>query len=165
MIVEEWSQPDMLMASEACLQGCGGVCGQFYFHCPFPPGIVDKDLSISELELLAIVVCLKLWHNKLIGKKVMIFCDNMASVMVLNRGASRNCYMQACLREVCWLAAHSQFEIRARHISGVDNRVPDMLSRWSLADSYKQQFQELTKTEQLKECLVFPKMFVFSHDW
>jgi hypothetical protein len=41
----------------------------------------------------------------LVNKKVVINCDNMVSVRVLNTGASRNSFLQSCLREICYIAA------------------------------------------------------------
>ena len=32
--------------------------------------------------------------------------------------------MQSCLRDICYLAAVHGFEVRARHIVGVENRAP-----------------------------------------
>ena len=50
--------------------------------------------------MLTIVVALKLWGHILVNKKVVINCDNMVSVRVLNTGASRNSLLQSCLREI-----------------------------------------------------------------
>jgi hypothetical protein len=44
--------------------------------------------------MLTIVVALKLWGLMLVNKKVVINCDNMVSVRVLNTGASRNSFLQ-----------------------------------------------------------------------
>jgi hypothetical protein len=51
------------------------------------------------------------------GKKVVVYCDNEASVTVLNTGFSRDMFMQSCLREICYLAAVHGFEGRSRHIN------------------------------------------------
>ena len=61
MAVEEWLHPDFLMSSDACISGCGGWFRGKYFHKQFPQFILDKNLHINALELLAIMVCLKLW--------------------------------------------------------------------------------------------------------
>ena len=55
--------------------------------------------------------------------------DNQAVATILNTGASRNPHLQNILREVALLAAQNQFVIRAKHIAGISNRVPDWLSR------------------------------------
>eukprot|EP00058_Branchiostoma_floridae_P010309 XP_002595797.1 hypothetical protein BRAFLDRAFT_128087 [Branchiostoma floridae] len=38
-----------------------------------------------------------------------------------------------------------RFELRASHIAGTDNRIPDHLSRWHLSDTHRQQFELLTR--------------------
>ncbi|CAG2216422.1 unnamed protein product [Mytilus edulis] len=128
------------MASDACLVGCGGVSNGQFFHCVFPDFIVQQNLHINALELLSVIVCLKLWGQR--GRKICIQCDNMVSVQVINQGKSRSRFLQACLREICFICAIKECELRAIHIDGIENRLPDMLSRWSLSDSYSVQFYE-----------------------
>jgi hypothetical protein len=45
--------------------------------------------------------------------------------------------MQNCLREICFYAANVQFEVKAKHISGENNRLPDYLSRWEIDKKYR----------------------------
>ncbi|CAC5384008.1 unnamed protein product [Mytilus coruscus] len=136
--LQEWTEPDEYMASDACLVGCGGVSNEQFFHCVFPDFIVQQNLHINALELLSVIVCLKLWGQK--GRKICIQCDNMVSVQVINQRKSRSRFLQACLREICFICAIKECELRAIHIDGIDNRLPDMLSRWSLSDIYPIQF-------------------------
>ena len=60
--------------------------------------------------------------SKLERETIVINCDNTESVRVLDVGFSRNMFMQSCLM--------FEFQIRAREISGCENRIPDYLSRW-----------------------------------
>ena len=60
----------------------------------------------------------------------MVHVDNEAVAMVINTGASRDTELQKALREIALIAAKHQFVIKARHISGISNRIPDWLSRW-----------------------------------
>ena len=48
---------------------------------------------------------------------------------MLNKGVSTNALSMQLLRELFWLSATNNFHITGRHIPGVDNIVPDMLSR------------------------------------
>jgi hypothetical protein len=61
MSVEEWSKPDEILASDACLVGAGGWYNGNYFHCNFPDFIQNQGLHINALELLTVIVCMKLW--------------------------------------------------------------------------------------------------------
>ena len=40
-----WIEPDVYMATDSCLQGCGGICGEQYFHTEFPNVIRDRHSS------------------------------------------------------------------------------------------------------------------------
>lgn len=143
MFIENWSQPDEILATDSCLNGCGGVLGSEYFHSKFPSFIQEQNLHINALELLTIVVALKVWGSKLRGRRIMVLCDNISSCLVLNKGITRCQFMQTCLREICYLSAVFEFEIRAKHIKGVENRLPDLLSRWDLHQKYQTEFMEV----------------------
>ncbi|VDI43591.1 Hypothetical predicted protein [Mytilus galloprovincialis] len=115
--------------------------------------------------MLTVVVCLKLWGTKLRGKRIIIKCDNQVTVTVINTGRSRNQFLQSCLREICFVAAINEFELRAVHIAGVDNRLADMLSRWHLHSNYAKTFFEETKYIHLEEFEVTNELFQFIHEW
>ena len=166
MAIEEWSDPDVEASSDACLTGCGSWCDGEFFHKEFPEFIRNLNLHINSLELLAIVVCLKTWSSKLRYKRIKIFCDNFVSVQVINTGKSRNIFHQSCLREICFVAAVHDFEIRAVHISSCDNRISDYLSRWHLDLFYSKEFYAKMKDSFcLKEVTVSDDSFKFTHDW
>ena len=52
---------------------------------------------------------------------------------VINVGRSLDEFMAACARELVYLQAVYDFELRARHLTTVENRIPDLLSRWHLS--------------------------------
>lgn len=165
MLIEEWSKPDEIFSSDACMTGCGGMFKEHFFHVEFPDAIVNEQLHINALEMLTVVVCLKLWGTKLRGKRIIIKCDNQVTVTVINTGRSRNQFLQSCLREICFVAAINEFELRAVHIAGVDNRLADMLSRWHLHSNYAKTFFEETKYIHLEEFEVTNELFQFIHEW
>lgn len=155
-------QPDADFATDSCLTGCGGVSGSEYFHAEFPAFIQNLGLHINALELLTIVVALRLWGHKFRGKCLVVYCDNLSSCFVLNKGSTKCKFMQACLREICFLAAVGEFEIKASHIKGVSNRLPDLLSRWDLDSKYIKEFQEIFVGS---ECSVNPEYFRIDERW
>lgn len=85
----EWLNVDSVFSSDSCLTGCGEICGNKFFHSSFPDFILQENLSISCLEMLAVVVSVKLWCNELHRKRVVIFCDNQAVCIVINTGKSQ----------------------------------------------------------------------------
>jgi hypothetical protein len=115
--------------------------------------------------MLAVIACLKMWGTKFKGKIILIKCDNQVTVYVINTGKSRNSCLQCCLREICFLAAVHEFEIRAVHIACIDNCLADMLSRWHLDIIYAKTFFESTNNMDLEEIASSTDVFQFIHKW
>ena len=164
---EEWEQPDVTFASDACLVGCGAVSfadGQYFFRA-FPSFLSEKvKKDINCLELLTIVVACKLWSHSWRGKRILVKCDNMDSVNAINNLGVHDKFLQACVRELMLICASRDFQIRAVHIPGVVNRLPDWLSRVHLGDHYLKKF--IIETENKLECVeVLDNWFEFEFDW
>ena len=122
MPMERWSLPDEVVATEACLSGCGAwfETEREFFHGEFPEEIKKRQLSINALELLTVVVAAKVWRKKWHGMWIVICCDE-TSVTVLNTGRAYNSFLLGCLRELEFVAAKCEFEMKAVHIPGVEN--------------------------------------------
>ena len=130
-----WSAPDCVFATDACLTGCGGVCGRSVFHAPFPDWVLQQFTAIHQLEFLAFLVAVRLWGALWAGLRVQVYCDNAAVVTVINSGKTSDSLMGTILRNT-WLQVSAQeFEIRAVHLPGVTNRLADYLSRWHLDEA------------------------------
>ncbi|KAK3745939.1 hypothetical protein QZH41_012754 [Actinostola sp. cb2023] len=157
-----WSEPGAIFTSDACLQGCGAICGNQYFHAEFPAFILSQALDIlNALELLTIVVAAKLWGSRWKGFRIMVRCDNLVSVTVINSGRSKDLFLNECLRELCYLSAFFEFELRGVHLPGIENRACDLLSRWSLDRFASRKFREEFLTPDLTEIHVPDSHFVF----
>ena len=87
------------------------------------------------------MVTLKLWAPKLHGLRLKVYCDNNTTVQILNSARSIDQLALALLREFAYLCTVHQYEIRADHIPGVDNRIPDWLSRYNVDHKARQAFQ------------------------
>ena len=165
MLYEEWCFPDSVFSSDACLQGLGGFWEGKFFHSKFPTKFTSKKYSINILKMFAIIVCLKLWGKFYKGKRIQIFCDNESVCYCLNTGKSQHGILQSCLREVAFLVAVNEFQIRAVHLSSGSNRIADTLSRWEIDQCHRDQFFELTKGCVLEEYVVSAGMFDFENSW
>ena len=166
MAPELWSCPDSVFASDACLSGCGAYipASREFFHMMFPEFIVALELHINELEFLAIIVSCKLWGALWRGHRILINCDNEATVHVINNLKTGDHFMQSCLRELFHICAKFDFEVRANHISGVSNRIPDFLSRFHLDASYRSRFYKEIGGNGI-DCTVPVEFFKFQFDW
>lgn len=56
LLMEEWSSPDEIFSSDACLTGCGALCSDQFFHMQFPEFITKNHLNINCLELFSVVL-------------------------------------------------------------------------------------------------------------
>lgn len=162
----QWSSPGEVFTTDACLTGCGGLCGDQYFHAAFPSFVVQQTLDINCLELLTIIVALKLWGLRWSGLRLTVRCDNAVAVTVLNTGWCRNSFLNSCLRELCYLAAIHEFEIRAVHVPGVSNCYADILSRWDSNNlAGRTEFLAHAQHVNLQAVPVPDDMFQFDNDF
>ena len=83
------------------------------------------------------MVCLKLWGESLKQKKVVMLCDNMATVEAINSGASRNVMVQGCLREIHKISGWHSFQLKMQYLQGCKDQVSDVLSRWSSHEKFE----------------------------
>ena len=61
------------------------------------------------------------------GKKIQMFSDNQAIYHVINAGKSNCTVLQDCLREIAFLAACYEFQVRMVHLSSESNMISDHL--------------------------------------
>ena len=111
------------------------------------------------------IVCLKLWGNHFRGKKIQMFCYDLPVCVLVKNGKSSSEILQDCLREVAFLAARYEFQIRMVHLSSEDNQISAHLSRWNLDTSLKDRFFELVRYYDLTEFQVSDHLFDMIHTW
>ena len=127
-----WSSPDEVFTTDACLTGCGGCSGSKMFHKEFSADVLVQFPFIHQLECLAMLVAIRLWGSAWKGQRLTVFCDNEAVVQVLNSGKTRDALLGKLLRNIWLVSSTHEFELRAVHLPGIENRVADLLSRWHL---------------------------------
>ena len=69
------------------------------------------------------------------------------------------------MREVCYLGAINQFEIKTQFLTSEENRISDWLSRWHLDNSNPYIFLKLTEDFELQEFKITDQLFSFINDW
>ena len=161
MPAQVWTEPDVSFSTDSCLSGCGGICGVEYFHSNYPQVIIDMELPIHALEMLAVLVGVRLWGKTCQGGKIQIYCDNESVVQVLNSSKTKDKFMGSCLREIWLEVSKCGFELRAVHLPGEENRVADWLSRWEIHPCYPDKFFKHIGTELHVELELTLQMFSF----
>ena len=167
MALEEWSAPDQIFATDACLTGYGCWYPERneFIHNTFPSIVLEQQLSINALEMLTIMIGCKVWGRFWRGKRIVVHCDNETSVLCLNKGRAWDSFLLACLREIEMLAATHEFELRGNWIAGVENRIPDALSRWDTDPKYEREFYSLVSGLSVSETFAYEGLFNFDHEW
>ena len=85
-------------------------------------------------------------------------------VSALSSGKVKDQLLAGILREIWFVAASLEFELRAVHLSGEENRAADLLSRWHLDRVYQERFRRLPSFPELTEVVVPPDVFNL-HDY
>ena len=89
-----------------------------------------KNLAITQLEMVNILVAVKLFAKEWQKKKICVKCDNMAVVQVLSSGRTKDPFLGACARNIWLIASTNDIDLGYVHIKGKLNCVADLLSRW-----------------------------------
>ena len=151
-----WNQ---LLATDASLTGLRGICDNEYFRTSVPEDINWKFTNIAQLEILAVVIAVKVWEEKLHGKFLCIKSDNQSVVSCLNFGRAKDRIMQECLRTIAMIGAVKQFTVRTVYIKSKNNKIPDLLSRHYQDRRARQEFRSLRQRLSLKRKMVTQHMF------
>ena len=150
------------MATDSCLEGCGGICSNQFFHSKFPTSELGRP--IHQLEFLAVLVGARIWGHLFKGQKIRIYCDNMAVVEVINSSKTKDEFLATCLRELWLVVAQNEFELQAVHLPGEENRVADWLSRWHIDHKYPELFYQFAAESVYQEIIISSELFEFSGD-
>lgn len=109
----------------------------------------DLKKSINWLELRAIHLALRHFHRLVTGCHVLVLTDNVAAKAHVNRqGGTRSRTLMAEAQLLGSWAERNLLSLRAEHISGVNNRQADFLSRSTIDHSewrlHPRLFREIT---------------------
>ena len=102
----------------------------------------EKNYSIGELELLAVVWRLEKFRFYHYGKKVHLYTDHQALEPLIKRNRSNHQYSARLTR---WLDRLAHFDIAVQHIAGSNLKFTDFRSRnpvggAAIEDKYDEQY-------------------------
>ena len=121
---------NLSLATDASNLGMGATFRNAWWLSPF--SAEHLAFPIAWRELLAIVVACRVWGHQLSSKRVIIECDNSAVVFSVNNGTSKNRPIMSLIRDLFFVCSYFCFDIRLKHVPGVLNVGPDLLSRLDL---------------------------------
>lgn len=154
----QWSAPDMDFSTDACLTGCGGLSSSEYFH-----SVLLEFPHIHHRELLALIIAVRLWCHAWAGKRLRVYCDNVAVVQALNSGRVKDPLLARGLRELWFYLSVNECGLRAVRLFSTANRAADILSRWHLNGEHSdREFHLMVEHAQLQERIVSPENYAFN---
>ena len=125
VVEHEWLFANLRFSTDACMIRGRVTCLDKSITFAFPDFVLSAATHISALELFTIIVAVKIWVPILQHQQFIISCDNEAAVTIITAGSPRDSFMQSCLRELWFLSAINNFDIRAWHIPGEHNSLAD----------------------------------------
>ena len=114
----ETDAADMQFFTDATPEGFGGYYQTKWFHGLFDQDMIPEDCkaSMALYELYYIVMAVVLWGDKWCRKRILVNCDNEATVEIINKGRSKIPFIMKFVRKLVWFEAKHNFVIRAKHI-------------------------------------------------
>ena len=106
--------------------------------------IDDFHPSIEFLELFALCARILTWESELSNQRIIIFCDNMAVVNMINNNLSK---CKRCMYLIRILTLNNLLfnrRIAVRHVKSKDNTLSDALSRLKL-DKFRKHCPDMNK--------------------
>ena len=120
-------------ASRNANLGAGGICEQSWFLLRWDKVfILENQSSIEFLELYAVTVAVLAWIHRFKNRRVILFCDNMAVVHMINKNTS-SC--DRCLNLIRLIVLESMMQnvrVFATYVTSKGNKLADLLSRMKL---------------------------------
>ena len=95
------------------------------FDCDMPAA---TRLHINYKEICAVVRTVEDWAHSWHGKTVIVHTDSTVTKSVINKGWSRNAYVNRLLRKMTWSCAKLNCKLKAVHVAGAINILPDTIS-------------------------------------
>mmetsp|Transcript_45500 Transcript_45500/g.93040 ORF Transcript_45500/g.93040 Transcript_45500/m.93040 type:complete len:915 (-) Transcript_45500:330-3074(-) len=114
-------------ATDACRSGGGLLFDSEYRTRVWTAR--ERRHHINILEAIMILDWCVEFGPQARGRRVLVWCDNSASVAAINRGSSRSDVITGIVRRIRLLCLEHDFHLWAVHIPGRINYIPDSLSR------------------------------------
>lgn len=152
--------PDICLFTDASgTIGYGGYFQGEWFQGTWPKDLeshVEGEASMAFKELVPVVIAATIWGKSWSRKRILFWCDNQATVAILNKGRSRCPDIMRLMRHLALTAAKCSFAFSARYITSQDNNIADSLSRFQNA-----RFRKLAPDAESVPCqvplkLIFP---------
>ena len=125
-------------ASASKILGCGAIFGDNWLFAQWEEGfIAEEDPSIEFLELYALWAAVLTWSTKLQNVRILINCDNISVVYMVNNMTSGCKYCMNLLRQLTLDNLNNNRRVFVQHVEGKNNKLSDALSRLEFKKFFK----------------------------
>jgi len=150
--------PDFSFATDACTTiGFGCVFRSKWFGGIWPNDSW-KSSNIAVLELYPIYIALHLWDQLFSEKIIHVHTDNQALIPIINKLYSKDTAIRKILRPIADLCMSKNILVIAKHISGVNNVIPDLISRDKIVE-LGHRYPHINKHPEIIPENLLPKSF------
>jgi hypothetical protein len=105
---------------------CRGDWQYVHWKKDFP---AHYDLHINYKEVLAVLIAAERWAPLWERADVTVITDSTVAKAIINKGTCKNAQVMSALRGLFWLQVKYNFRLKAIHIPGALNDLPDAISR------------------------------------
>ena len=88
-----------------------------------------SEIKHHSARVISIVIALELWGDQLKNKCIQLNTDNMAVTFILNNFTSKDNSIMILVHMLVLNCLKNNILIRAVHLPGRENIIPDMISR------------------------------------
>lgn len=136
------NSPSKEIFADACETGFGAFDDMQAYKLQISKKL--QKLSSTQLECLNTLLALRTFISPdLIGKTVLISCDNMPTIFAYAHGRARDKVLAACARAAWFLASSLDVRIIYKHVPGTEMYEADALSRAHLQPKFQLIVEEL----------------------
>ena len=115
--------------------GYGAIFGSHWFFGSWPSSLTNAGITFKELY--PITLSLELWGPQLKDQCMTLHSDNFAVVFIINKQTSKDSLIMSLVRRLVLACMTFNILIKAVHIPGKTNVLPDLLSRLQI-DRFRQ---------------------------
>ena len=135
LLEKTWITSDKLKLStdSASLYGYAAILGNQWFHGKWPP--LWRNYLVTVLELYPVLASLEFCAKNLKNKCVLLLCDNMAVVDIINKLTSKDNIVMRLMRRLVLCCMQNNILLKAKHIPGKRNVLADLLSHFQVAQA------------------------------
>lgn len=150
-------------AARTGIDGLASIGGYNHMSNQFFKSVVPPEMQswhISSLELLAILVAARLWHDQWVGLEITGLTDSSAAHNFLSYGKSKIDLRLVMGRTFSTMEHRWKFLWRSKWLSTTDNILADCASRWSSSSARRKFWSRCSELGvEPVETLVSPDMF------